>query len=833
MLLPYGWLCELVEVPWSASELADRLSMVGVKVEAVREVDFRCPGVIVARVVSLLPHPENPRAGVVTLDGGRRLSPQVVTTALGLSPGDLVPLALPGARLPGDRRVEAETFGGVRSEGMLCSLTELACGQPPGEEEGVLILPAAAVPGSPVDPLLEAQPGDFVLELELTVNYAMHCQSVLGVAREVAALTGMPLHARDHALTETGADARDHVRVEVHDTDGCPRYVARVFHDLVPGPSPCWMQRRLAAAGLRPRNRLVDTTNYVLLELGQPLHAFDRDRLAEGRIIVRRAARGETLVGLDGEERLLDPGMLVIADACKPVALAGIIGGADTGVTPGTRVAVLESAHFHPAIVRRTSLKLGLRTDASARFEKWSDPEAPPLAADRAAALLGAMAAGKVAPGRVEVYPRLHARTILRMRVSRVNGLLGANLPASEVRGRLQRLGFEATPAKHGRRREIPDDTDVYLVTVPSWRGDVTAEVDLTEEVARSRGYDELPSCLPRGTLTVGQRPARLSAIEQMATIIAAAGLDEIVTSPLMGPVAFDRLRLAPNDPGRDALVLANPLAEDQTLLRSTLLPGMIEVLAHNAGRRQVDLGFFELGTVFRRRGDLSGFGLKSAVRQGGDLSSWVGEELRLALGLMGRRHPAHWRRGTGDRADFFDLKGLIELLGDRLSWGELRFEPSSHPSFHPTRQACLRVNGDTRGFLGELHPKILEAQGLDRALVAEIDLDPMARRQRYRRRLQPLPRHPALLRDVSFVVGAHLPVAAVEMAIHEAAGPLLEKLALFDVYQDEAMAAGSRSLAYSLTYRALDRTLTDQEVDPIHLRVRQTLVDRLGAVLR
>ena len=831
MLLPYSWLCELVEVPWSPSELADRLTTVGVKVEAVREVDFRCPGVVVAKVVSVLPHPENPRARILTLNAGDGLSRQVISTAPGLAPGDLVPLALAGAMLPGDRRVEAEIFGGVRSEGMLCSLTELACGQQPGDGEGVLILPAAAVPGHAVDPLLEAPSTEWVLELELTVNYAMHCQSVLGVAREVAALTGTSWQLREHPVVETGALADDWVRVEIRDVDACPRYVARVFHDLAPGPSPCWIQRRLAAAGLRPRNHLVDITNYVLLELGQPVHAFDRDRLAEGRIIVRRAAEGETLIGLDGVERLLDPGMLVIGDARRPVALAGIIGGADTGVSRTTRAVVLESAHFHPGIVRRTSLKLGIRTDASSRFEKGCDPEAPPVAADRAAALLNAMAAGKVAPGRVEVCPRPPARTVLRMRASRVNSLLGTSLSASEVTGRLQRLGFETMPVRQGRR-PMPVDTDVYLVTVPSWRGDVTAEVDLVEEVARSEGYDGLPSCLPKGTLTIGHRPAQRSAVDQAAGILTGAGLDEIVTSPLIGMAAFDRLRLAPDDPMRDALRLANPLTEDQAMLRPTLIPGLVEVMAYNAGRRQVDLGLFEIGPVFRRRRELSSLDRESVIRQGGDISAWVAEELRLALGLMGRRHPAHWR-GAGAWTDFFDLKGLVELLGDRFSWGELRFEPSSHPSFHPTRQACLRVDGQVRGLLGELHPEILAVHGLDRALIAEVELEPMPRREATRRRLQPLPRHPAVLRDVSFVAAASLPAATVDAVIREAAGPLLERLILFDVYQGGEMAVGSRSLAYSLVYRAADRTLTDQEVDPVHSRVRQALVDRLGAILR
>jgi phenylalanyl-tRNA synthetase beta chain len=832
VLLPYGWLCELVEVPWSPSELADRLSGVGVKVEAVREVDFHCRDVVVARIVSVLPHPDNPRARIVTLSTGSEPPRQVVSTAPGLAPGHRVPLALPGARLPGDRRVELEIFGGARSEGMLCSLTELACGQPPGEGEGVLILPEAAVPGQPVDQLLESPLTDWVLELELTVNYAMHCQSVLGVAREVAALTGMPCRPREYPVVERGAAAEDWVGVEVRDGDGCPRYVARVLHELEPGPSPCWMQRRLAAAGLRPRNRLVDITNYVLLELGQPLHAFDRDRLAENRIVVRRAAKGERLLGLDGVERALTPGMLVIADARQPVALAGIIGGVDTGITPTTRAVVLESAHFHPGIVRRASLKLGIRTDASSRFEKWSDPEAPPVAADRAAALLGAIGAGKVAPGRVEVCPRPFARTGLRMRVSKVNRLLGTSLSASEAVGRLQRLGFEAEPIRHGRQRAMPVDTDVYLVTVPSWRGDVTAEVDLVEEVARSGGYDELPSCLPRGTLTIGRRSARLSAIDEVASILAAAGLDEIVTSPLIGAEVLDRLRLAADDPMRDALRLANPLAEDQALLRPTLIPGMIEAMAHNAGRRQVDLGLFEVGPAFIRRGELSGIDPRAVVHQGGDLSAWVAEEPRVVLGLMGRRHPAHWQ-GMGDRVDFFDLKGLVELLGARLSWGQLVFEPASHPSFHPSRQARLRVDGQERGLLGELHPEILAANGLDRALVAEVGMEPIPRRGEARRRLQPLPRHPAVYRDVSFITAASSPAATVEAVIREAAGPLLEKLTLFDVYQGEAMAPGTRSLAYALVYRAADRTLTDQEVDPVHSQVRQALVDQLGAILR
>ncbi|MDQ7793863.1 MAG: phenylalanine--tRNA ligase subunit beta [bacterium] len=856
MRVPYSWLKEYVEVPWSPSELAERLSLAGVKVEAVHRLDFGLEGVVAARILSVADHPDAHGLRVLVLDAGGGRRHQVVTGAPGLSTGDLVPLARPGARLPGGgevgeaafqvaghpgrrphsrlpggRGVEEAVFRGVASEGMVCSLTELATGHPPAAGEGVLRLPPETTPGEPAGSWLDAGEEEWVLELELTVNYAMFCQSLAGVAREIAAMQGTRWQAPEPGVAEEGTPVEAWTRVDLTAPDLCPRYVARVFHDLIPGPSPAWMQRRLVAAGYRPISSVVDITNYVLVELGQPMHAFDRDRLAEGRIVVRRARAGEELVTLDGVTRRLDEEMLVIADARAAVGLAGIMGGEASEVGPSTRVVVLESAHFNPLAVRRASLRLGLRTEASGRFEKWVDPGGAARAADRAAELLVDLGAGKVAPGRLDLCPRpVLARTV-RMSVSGVNALLGLDLPADRATGYLTNLGFAVSPAHQVLREECPPAGDAYVVTVPSWRGDVAIEADLAEEVARSHGYNAVPATLPRGALTHGRRPRLRAAVEGVAGILVACGLDEIMTTPFVSPGAFDRLRLAVGDPRRNGLALANPLSEDQALLRTTLLAGLLEAMAHNAGHRQLDLGLFELAAVFRPRCDLAGMDAGELLAAGGDLSPWVGEEINLSLGLMGRRLPVHWRDG-GRGADFFELKGLVEVLAERLGWEEVEWEPSDHPTLHPARQARLLVAGAVTGVLGELHPAVREAHGLEQAAVGELELGSLLARENgagYR----PPPRYPAILRDISLLVEATTGAGAVKDVIRRAAGPLLEKLTLFDVYRGEKIPPGTRSLAYSLVYRAPDRTLTDEEVSAIHQRVREALVRELGAGLR
>ncbi len=822
MRVPYGWLREFVEVPWDPQELADRLCLVGVKVEAVHRLDYPLERVVAGRVTAVAVHPAATGLRVVTLEVGAGSPRQVVSGAPGMAPGDLVAVALPGAMLPGGRKVEETAFRGVTSEGMICSATELAIGAHPVQGEGIVKLPTGSEPGRPIAELAQiGEATEWVLELELTVNYAMHCQSVEGVAREVAALLGIPWQPRRPQVIEQGESVETWAQVEITDAELCPRYVLRVFHDLVPGASPVWMQRRLHAAGLRPIGVVVDVTNYVMLEQGQPLHAFDYHRLADRRIVVRRARDGEELVTLDGVSRRLDSSMLVIADARVPVGLAGIMGGLDSEVTAATRVVALESAHFDPATLQRTSLRLGLRTEASQRFSRWVDPEGTARAADRAAELLVAVGAGRVAPGSIDVCPAPFRRRPVHLRPGRVASMLGVDLQPHEIADYLGRLGFQTAGTQDG-----------YLVTVPSWRADVSTEADLAEEVARLHGYNAIRATLPRGVLSYGVRPARQQAVDRVVEILVGCGLSEIMTSAMFGPRAFDRLRLEPGDPCRRALRLANPLMEEQSLLRTTLLPGLLEVMSHNASHRQLDVGLFEAAVVFlpgRDPEDLDGYRLATT---GGDLSPWVREELRLSLGMMGNRAPAHWR-GGGRVADFFELKGVVEIAGERLGWPSWRFDPSDHPTFHPARQAWLLVEGEKVGVLGELHPDVQEAFGLERACAAELELARLLGRSRAEVAYRPLPRYPAVLRDISLLVEATVSADRVAEVIRRSAGALLDRVTLFDVYRGPGIPEGTRSLAYSLVYRACDRTLTDAEVDAVHLGVREALVRELGARLR
>jgi phenylalanyl-tRNA synthetase beta chain len=647
---------------------------------------------------------------------------------------------------------------------------------------------------------------DLVLDLE-TASNRPDLLSLIGVARELAAWNRSAVRLPSDAIEEHDPPAAALASVHIAESRLCPRYVAHVITGVRVGPSPAPIAARLEAAGIRPINNVVDATNYVMLEWGQPLHGFDLDTLANHEIVVRPARAGETLVTLDGVVRDLDPQMLVIADARRAVALAGIMGGVETEIHPGTRNVLLEAAAFLPASVRRTSRRLGLRTEASARFERGIDPDGVARAARRAARLIVELAGGRVHRGGIDVYPAPGSRPVIALRLPRIRRLLGVEVPVEEVVDILERLGVEV-------RRE----GQILHTLPPVGRRDLEREEDLIEEIARHHGYDRIPATMPVEAMQQGRRSARLEAEATVREALIRAGLTEAMTLSLIAPHLLERLNLDADDPWRRVVSLRNPLTADHTHLRSCLLPGLLEAVRVNVSRRRDAVLLFEIGRVFTARED------------GPPL-----ERHALALAMRGR-----WLEGVWDAAaacrevTFFNLRGVLESLVSELRAGPLHVEAAGMPWLHPGRAGRVFLGHEPVGWIGELHPDVAARFDLPgRTQVAELDLDRLLARAVLQPRFTGAPRTPAVRRDVAVVAPVGLPHARIEGEIRAAAGDLLERVELFDVYEGSPLAPGQRNLGYALTFRAPDRTLTGEEIDALVVRIHEALRGRLPVSIR
>ncbi|MEW5762777.1 MAG: phenylalanine--tRNA ligase subunit beta [Bacillota bacterium] len=800
MRVSLQWLQEFVDLPVGVGELADKLTMAGLAVDAVEEPGKEIAGVVTGRINRIERHPDADRLLVCRVDAGRGEELTIVTGATNMREGDIVPVALEGARLAGGVTIRRGKFRGVVSQGMLCAADELGIGE---DHSGILILPPDTPVGADAKKLLGLD--DVILELDLTPNRG-DCLSVLGVAREVAALFKLPVRLPEPPPRLPADPGIGQVRVDIEAPDLCRRYVARLAAAVKPGPSPLWMQRRLFAAGVRPIFNVVDVTNYVMLELGQPLHAFDYDTLAEGRIVVRRARPGEVLLTLDGVERHLTPDMLVIADAAGAVAVAGVMGGEATGVAGHTTRILLESAWFDPSNIRRTSRQLGLRSEASLRFEKGVDLEGCLRAADRAMQLIADIGAGEPLPGAVDAYPVPHTPRTIVVRPERVAEILGVGLARGKVEEILDRLGFQ-----------VRTDGEELLAQVPSYRVDVHREIDLVEEVARLYGYDRVPETLPYGDTTPACRTRHQALFDRVRDVMTACGLTEAITYSFISAASFDRLCLPAGHPLRHAVRLANPLSEEQGVMRTLLLPGLLETLARNAQRGAASAAFFEIGRVFL------------PVRDG----QLPHEGNRLGLALTGET-PRGWNRRPAP-LDFFYLKGVLEVLADRLGV-DVTWERGAQPFCHPGRTARIVAGGVELGWAGEVHPDVTAAYDLPgRAAAAELDLEALLQAAPERRttRFAGLPRFPSVNRDLAVIIDAAVPAAAVLAAVREAGGPLLQEVSIFDVFRGPQIPAGCRSLAFAMRFRAPDRTLTEEEVNARLEAIVDALASRWGAQLR
>ncbi|MGQ9463151.1 MAG: phenylalanine--tRNA ligase subunit beta [Candidatus Fervidibacter sp.] len=652
---------------------------------------------------------------------------------------------------------------------------------------------------------IEEFDGDVVFDLEITPNRG-DWLSVYGVARELAAMLNLPLKPITVHVPETEKDINELAKVQIDAPDLCPRYSARLVLDVKVDESPDWLKRRLEACGIRPINNIVDITNYVLFELGHPLHAFDFDTLHGRQIIVRRAKDGESIYTLDEVRRELDSSMLVIADADRPVALAGIMGGLETAISPFTKNVLIESAHFSPSSIRRTSRKLGLRTESSYRFERWVNPNGTVLAADRAAQLMAELAGGKVCKGVIDVYPQHIAPSFVSVRVERVKSMLGIDISTEEVASLLRRLQFEVTP-----------EGDTVHCLIPTFRNDIKREADLIEEIARLYGYDQIPVTLPEGVSPHAGESEKRELENSVRQFLTRLSLQEIVTLSLTNPEAEKAWGIDTED---NALKLRNPLTQDHTVARTSLIPSVLSVIAHNFRNGIRDIWMFELGKVYR-------------YGEVGDAKST--EPRRLCIAITGNCYRVRWNlpAQTG-QADFFAVKGIVERLLEWLGIDNASFEQGEHPSLHPYRTAIVRIGDKVIGFIGEVHPKWRRQNDLPQPVyIAELDFELLAERADLERKHRPLPQFPATQRDIAVVMPEDFDAVKVIESIKRVGGELVERVTVFDEYRGAPVPEGHRSVGFSITLRAKDRTLSSEEADEIVQQIKTALQEDLGLTTR
>ena len=792
MKLSREWLGEYTTIGAPDKEYCDAMTMSGSKVEGWEVTGSEISRVVVGRVISMERHTNSDHMWVCKIDVGGERELQIVTGAQNVNIGDLVPVALDGSTLPGGKEIRTGKLRGELSEGMLCSLGELGLEQrdfPYAIEDGIFILEEDCVPGDDIREVCGLN--DSVVEFEIT-NNRPDCLSVRGLARESACTFHTPLTFAEPTVTAGHGDIHEKLSVEIKDAELCPRYTARMVKNIKIAPSPKWMRRRLRASGVRPINNIVDITNYVMLEYGQPMHAFDYACLHDGKIIVRRAEEGESLRTLDGNDHALTPGMLVIADPEGPVALAGVMGGANSEITDETTTIVFESANFLGHSIRKTAIALGMRTDASGRFEKGLDLFATVPAVDRACELVEMLGAGEVFDGTIDVLAKEPETTFIELDDKRINALLGTDIPREFMTDTLTSLGFELNG---------------NTLTVPSWRGDCTMLADIAEECARFWGYNKIEATDIRGAATQGGYSEKTLFVRKLGTACRAMGYTEVVTYSFVSPSSLDKIKVPADSPLRDNYRILNPLGEDTSVMRTTALPSMLGVLSTNLNRRNMEAKLYEMATVYKK--------------QPGKMLA--DERTVLTLGAYG-----------GD-VDFFALKGAVEALLCAARTPDVRFTADTETAaFHPGRCAAV-WSGDTRlGTLGQIHPDVCTAYGLDGATYcAEIDVVLLHDLEGAEPVYTPLPRFPAITRDIAVVCDAAVPVGELTECIRKAEKNVLRGVKLFDVYTGVGIPEGKKSVAFSLTLRSDDGTLTDDHAEEAVRAVLDALRENFGAVIR
>lgn len=796
MFLPVKWLKEYVNLDVDSKVLADELTLSGSHVESIISLDGNIENIVVGRIEKIWEHEDADKLLVVMVNIGDETI-QIVTGATNLKVGDYVPVALIGAKLPKDIYIEKTNFRGVESYGMLCSLKELGYEDnviPKRHRDGIFVLDREYPLGTPIDEILGLY-GE-IIELEITPNRP-DCLSIIGMAREAAATFDKELKLPEIMVKDEVEDIKDYLESIDIDRELCNRYYARVIKDIKVKESPLWLQIYLMEAGVRPINNIVDITNFVMLEFGQPLHAFDLDKMKNKRILVRKAKDGEKIRTIDDQERILTNENLVITDGEVPIGIAGVMGGMAWEVTEETTTVLLESANFNSKSVRLTSKQLNLRTEASSRFEKGIDPNLCKIAAERVCQLVEEIGVGKVVKGNMDVYENIREEKTIQLRPEKVNNLLGTHLNVEEMIDYLERLDLKTN--LNGNKIDV---------NIPTYRLDLNIEADLIEEIGRLYGFHNIPIQPLVGVLTRGEKPYSRIVSDKASSVLQGLGLNQVISYSFISPRVYDKIKVEPDSKLRDYIKLINPLGEDYSVMRTTLIPNMLDILSRNYNYGVKECFLYEIGNIFIPR-ELP---LKELPK----------EEKTLSIGMYGN-------------VDFYDLKEIVVILLERLGIKDLEYtKETKNPTFHPNRTANLLLKGEKIGVLGEIHMDVSENYDMDtRVYIAQLNFDTIVREANLERKYRPLPKYPAILRDIAVVVDSNVLVGDLEKIILENGEGLVEKVELFDVYEGKQIEEGKKSIAFSITYRSYERTLKDAEVNKVHQRIISDLDNRLGAKLR
>ena len=787
----------------TAQEYTDAMTLSGTKVEGYTKLDADLDKIVIGQIEKIERHPDADKLIVCQVNTGSEVI-QIVTGAPNVKEGDKIPVVLVGGRVAGNHdgkmtaggiEIKAGKLRGVESYGMMCSIEELGSSRemyPEAPEYGIYIFPDDAKVGADAIEALGLR--DVIFEYEITSN-RVDCFSVIGIAREAAATFGKAFYPPEVKATGNDEDVNDYVKVRVEDKDLCPRYCARVVKNVKIGPSPKWMQRCLAANGIRPINNLVDITNYVMEEYGQPMHAFDLDCIAGNEIVVRRAAKDETFVTLDGQERKMDDSVLMICDRDKAVGIAGIMGGENSMITDQVKTVLFEAACFDGTNIRLSSKKIGLRTDASGKFEKGLDPNNAQAAIDRACQLMEELGAGEVVGGMVDVYSKKKEPVEVTFEPEKINALLGTELTSDEMLAYLDKVELKYDPEKN-------------VIVAPTFRHDIFRTADLAEEVARFYGYDNIPVTLPKGEATTGKLSFKLR-IEQVARdVVECFGFSQGMCYSFESPKVFNKLLIPEDSDLRNVVEIMNPLGEDFSVMRTVPVNGMLTSLATNFNRRNKNVRLYELGNIY----------LPKQL----PLTELPEERMQLTLGMYGE-------------GDFFTLKGVLEDFFDKIGMHKKEeYDPSEKKTYlHPGRQADIIYDGVKVGYLGEVHPDVADNYGIgDRAYLAVIDIPEVLKFATFDRKYQGIAKYPAVTRDISMVVPKNILVGQIEKILEQRGGKILESYHLFDIYEGSQIREGFKSVAYSLTFRAKDKTLEENEITSAMKKILNGL-ERMGIELR
>ena len=810
MQVSIKWLKDYIDFTETPEQLADKLTMAGIPVENVVDPGEGLEKVVTGRIEKLEPHQNSDHLQICTMNVGLAENIIIVTGAQNVAEGQVVPVAMVGAHLPNGMKISKGKLRGVASNGMLCSAQELKLDLeklPEEQKTGIFILPSDTPVGIPAKDVLGLN--DVVLEFELTANRA-DCFSVFGLVREIAAITGNKPHFPEIKVNEDdNTKLNDIFSVEIADPDLCSRFSTRMLKNVKIGPSPEWMQQRLEGAVIRSINNVVDVTNFVMIELGHPMHAYDYDKITGKKLIARRAIEGEELHTLDDTSRKAKGEMLVIADSEKAAGLAGIMGGFETEITDTTTTVVLESADFYGPCIRRTARACGLSSEASGRFERGVDSETTIKALDRAAQLLQEMGACTVCEGIVDVYPNPKQANYVTFTPEQINNHLGTNIAKDVMLNIITSVGFDVTK----------DENDEITVKVPSWRNDVTCMADISEEIARLHGFDKIKSTLPNGVSMQGTQSAKQTFIDKVKASLSSQGLYETISFALTNEETFNKLNIPQDSPLRKAVPIMNPLSDEYPLVRTTLLSSIFDNLARNLARKNDDVALFEVGSVF--------FPKALPVTELPD------EVVKIAGAITGRRNAQGWNQAN-DMVDFYDAKGIIEELLANLRVTRYTVEAGTHYAMHPGKTALFKKGRDVIATVGEVHPAVLSAYGITKPVyIFELDATTVMKYMAKDLKYKALPKYPATSRDLAMLVDVDVNAADIEKAMTKAAGQNLTQITLFDVYTGKQVEEGKKSLAFSLTFQSNDKTLTDAEIDPAIEKIVTKLQKDFNANLR